>query len=62
MEWLLAEENTMLAEPNIKRLARARTEAVESPVLADKLREAGLRSLGEHFMSKKKIDLLTNSL
>lgn len=41
-QWILTEENARLAEPNIEALAQAVIEVIESPVLADKLRAAGL--------------------
>lgn len=46
-QWLLNEENAMLAEPSITGLAQAVKEVVESPVLADKLSEAGLAFAGQ---------------
>ena len=40
-QWLLSEENAMLAEPNIEALARAVTEVILDTVLADRLRKTG---------------------
>ncbi|WP_018604634.1 glycosyltransferase [Uliginosibacterium gangwonense] len=41
-QWLLNEENSMLAEPNIESLAQAVLQVINSPILADRLRAAGL--------------------
>lgn len=41
-QWLLNEENSMLAEPDIESLAQAVLQVIHSPALADKLRSAGL--------------------
>lgn len=40
-QWLLSEENAMLTEPNVEALARAVTDVIKNPVLADRLRKAG---------------------
>jgi len=41
-QWLLNEENSKLAEPDIESLAQAVLQVVNSPALADKLKSAGL--------------------
>ena len=41
-EWLLSDENAMLAESNIQSLTQAVLRVIESPDLANRLREAGL--------------------
>lgn len=41
-QWLLSEENAMLAEPNVEGLVQAVKEVLTTPVLADRLKKAGL--------------------
>jgi len=41
-QWLMNEENSMLADPDIESLAQAVLKVISSPVLADRLRSAGL--------------------
>jgi hypothetical protein len=41
-QWLLNEENAMLAEPDIESLAQAVLQVINSPALADRLKSAGV--------------------
>ena len=41
-QWLLNDENAMLAEPNIESLVHAVVEVINSPAIAERLRAAGL--------------------
>jgi glycosyltransferase involved in cell wall biosynthesis len=41
-QWLLNEENSMLAEPDIESLAKAVLQVINSPALAERLRSAGV--------------------
>ena len=60
-QWLLTEENSMLADGNIMSLTRAIVEVIETPVLAAKLKKAGL-AFAAQTSWEKEASVLANQL